>query len=92
MTRKTTRTTANHTNGKPKPNGKPTGNVVATDVVMWGLVDGDGRLPEFLAADRKHAEIVLGSLPEAWRAKLEVARTYVTIQILQGRRKPHKST
>ncbi len=68
--------------------GKPTGHVVATDVVMWGLVDGDGHLPTFLAANREHAQIVLGSLPEKMRDKLTLARTYVTIQILEGRRRP----
>lgn len=74
-----------------KPLAKPAGDIIATDVVMWGLVDGDGRLPEFLAAKRAHAQIVLDSLPESMREKLSVARTYVTIQVLEGRqRRPVK--
>lgn len=77
-----------HTNGT---NGKPAGEIIATDVVMWGLVDG-GRLPEFLAARRQDAQVVLASLPEATRNKLTMARTYVTIQILEGKRRPRKAT
>jgi len=86
------KTRALNGNGNGKSNGKPVGHAVAADVVMWGLVDGDGRLPEFLAANRRHAEIVLGSLPEAVRDRYALARTYVTIQILEGKRRPRKAT
>lgn len=72
--------------------GKAGGDVVATDVVMWGIIDGDERIPEFLAAKRQHAQLVMDSLPEALREKAGMVRTYVTIQVVQGRRKPRRAS
>ncbi len=66
---------------------KMPGSVLATDVVMWGIVDGDGQVPEFLAAKRAHAQIVLDSLPAPYRDHCSLSRVYVTIQVLEGRRK-----
>lgn len=67
-------------NRKKRPS-RPDGKFLTADRVMWGIVTDGEPVPEMLIADRKYALAMVGALPESQRAKVTVARVYVTVRL-----------
>ncbi len=68
---------------------KPTGDAVATDVVYFGIIRDGERVPEVLWASRPYAKAMLTAAADP--KGLRIARTFVTVRIVEGPRKPVRS-
>lgn len=78
---------------KRKAVSKHTGVAVKSDLVFWGIVDGvRGATPVALIEDRRYAQLLLGLLPEELRGKVHIQRTYITIQLTEGQRRPRRES
>ncbi len=74
-----------------KQRKKPPGDVVATDVVYFGILRDGERIPEALWASRPFAKAALAAAADP--KGLRIVRTFVTVQIVEGgpSRKPARS-
>jgi hypothetical protein len=58
------------------------GQIVATDLVYWGIAVDDSQVPTMLIADYKLAKGM------AELAGKPLVRTYITVHAIQARRRP----